>query len=163
MLPQLRRSAQSPSVAATLLSVFDRGDDLGYELREHLDQQPAVFALHVLKGGFPVAGQRRLGAAGGQRGERHSGEGIVARELVDGKDEVGLAREELVVDGEDGDGVADVERVSVADDAVREPEHELPGELLLGQELGGAAPEDELDEAALGGGVEARRDPIAHD
>lgn len=149
MLPQLGCGANRRVPSSVVRSADDQ---LRHELGEHLDHGLAIAALHEGKRAAVERRPRRRG----QRRERRGGERVtVAGELVEGEDQVGAAGEEVVVDGEGGDRAADEEGVSGADDAVGEPEHEFASGLLLVEELGGAAPEDELD-GALGGGGEAR-------
>lgn len=87
------------------------------------------------------------------------------REPVDGEDEVGVAGEELVADGESRHGAPDEEGVGVADDVVGEAEHDLSGEEWVRaagnrDPLSGAAPEDEFDDRS--GGPEAWPEGVSH-
>lgn len=88
------------------------------------------------------------------------------REPVDGEDEIGVAGEELVADGESRHGAPDEEGVGVADDdLVGEAEHDLAGEewVRAARErdpLSGAAPEDEFD--GRSGSLEAWPESVSH-
>lgn len=167
MLLQLRRAAQEATPVhlvsigggAALLTLS--GDQLRDELRHDLDQNPTVRALQVLEGAVLEPGW----AAGGEGGERGGGEDGVG-DAVEGEEEVGVAVEEFVVDGEGRDGVADEEGGGVADSVRGELEHYLPREAPppAGEEPRAAAVQDELDGGG-GGGAEAGGgggDGVAH-
>lgn len=150
VLFQLRRTTKKSTVVniarATIIrsDFFTFCDQSCYELRRDLDQNPTVRSLQVLERRVPeVDGAGRLVIIrGGEGGEGGGGEGGAEGEAVEGEDEVGLAGEELVVDAEGRDGVADEEGVGVAYHLVRELEHDLPGDVPLSREDSCAAVEE---------------------
>lgn len=157
MLLQLRRAAQEATPihlvgiggGAALLTLS--GDQLRDELWHDLDQNPTIGTLHVLKWAVLEPGR----VAGGEGGEGGGGEDGVG-DAVEWEEEVGVAAEELVVDGEGWDGVADEEGGGVADHVGGELEHYLPREAPppAGEEPRAAAVLDELD-GGSGRGAEA--------
>ena len=153
MLLQLRRAAQIPSGGSGLGIAFS-GDQSLDKIGSDFDQNPAVGALEVLEGAVV---ELDGGAGAGEGGDGGGGEDVV-RDGVEGDEEVGLAGEELVGDGEGRDGVPDVEGAAVADHVLRELEHYLAGQVLsAGEEPRSAAVEDQLH----GGGGRAEAS-VAH-
>lgn len=73
-----------------------------------------------------------------------------------------MAVDELVVNGEGRDGVADEEGVGVANHEVGEVEHDLAGEVFAGECSGGAAVGYELDGGVVGAEAVSDHNCVTH-
>lgn len=144
MFLQLRRATQE-AITITNLAVNLLANQPRDELGHNFDQNPTIGPLRVLKrallnppGRGPIARVKPQGR------QRRGGENVV-REAVEGEEEVGLASDKLVVDGEGWDRAAEEEWVRVAHHAVGELEHDPPGKVFSGEDPDSTAVKYELD------------------
>lgn len=148
MLLQLRRAAERAAAdllagliaGATGATGAAGGDDPRHELRRDLHHQLPLGALRVLERAWVEADQGPARCNPQRLQGRHRE--CMARQAVNGDDQVRAAGDELVGGAESWHRPPDVEGVGVADGMVRVAADELPGQLRPGEEIGGAAPEE---------------------
>jgi len=119
----------------TITTSYEPGDELGH----HLDHDPSIRTLQVLKRARPKLdrGLVRARSKGRNRGHRES----AARKTIDGKNKVGFALHQFVIDGENRDRVSDEERLCMAHHHFRELKHDLTGYVFSLQRSRCALPE----------------------
>jgi len=126
VLLQLRSATQetggatrSTDILFVSTTTYEPCDELGH----HLDHDPSIRTLQVLKRARPKLdwGLVRARSKGWDGGHRER----VACKAINGENEVGLAWHELIIYGESRDRVSNEERVCMAHHHFRELKHDL--------------------------------------